>query len=634
MWRSVFATAVFAAMVFCGRAGATPPAPLGPEVYGRLPNVSDVTLSPSGHLYAYINVTNGQRQILVKDLASSLKLVAPLANNKVRDVNWAGDDHIIITASKTSDIFSELYEQFISLSININTKKAFIVFKECPAVFHATYGFDGAFLQGGRWYGYFGGLTLQKTRGFDATFNSESFIELYRVDLDSGGCEIAAHGLMLPHEWALDSAGSVVAHAEYDHLAEKWTLRRGAEGGNVLTEIRDPLDEVALRGLGRTPGTVIVDKPIPEEWSLADGAHAPLSAEGLVSNYIFDPTSRRLLGVWLASERLRQQFFDPALKSRQAGLRKALITSWSADFKRMIVYTENDRDAGTYWLVDGSSVKPLAYSYPEIADANVGSTKVVVYKAQDGLEIHGILTLPPGRDAKGLPLVVLPHGGPQAHDVLGFDWMAQAFAGHGYAVFQPNFRGSDDRGLDFRNAGFGEWGRKMQTDISDGVDELAREGVIDPRRACIVGASYGGYAALAGVTLQQRLYRCAVSYAGISDMSPFFDREASDEGLSAGARYIQNFVGIRSMGDPRLREISPAAYAVRADAPILLIHGEDDTVVPISQSREMERKLRAAGKPVEFLSIKSEDHWLSSDATRKQVLAAAMAFVEKNNPPD
>jgi dipeptidyl aminopeptidase/acylaminoacyl peptidase len=258
----------------------------------------------------------------------------------------------------------------------------------------------------------------------------------------------------------------------------------------------------------------------------------------------------------------------------------------------------------------------------------------VIYKAADGLEIHGILTLPPGRDPRNLPVVVMPHGGPQSHDRLGFDWWAQTFAGHGYAVFQPNFRGSDGYGLKFRDAGFGQWGRKMQTDISDGVAELARQGVIDPSRACIVGGSYGGYAALAGVTLQHGLYRCAVSYGGVSDMSTFFDREASDEGLTASSRYVQKFVGVQRLGDPVLNEISPAAFANRADAPILLIHGEDDTVVPISQSREMERRLKAAGKPVEFLSIKSEDHWLSQDVTRKQMLSAALTFVEKQNPPN
>lgn len=634
------AFAFLVVMALFGRAGAAPPTTLSPDAYGRLPNVDQVTLSPSGEFYAYVNTTDGQRQAVVKTLAGQLKLVAPLGVNKLRNLEWAGDDHLAITESLTGSVQSDFGEYYGSILMNINTKKSFIVFKECPSVFHHTYGFYGSVSRNGHRYGYFGGLTMQKTRGFDPTFNAHSFIELYSVDLDSGGCDIAATGLRYPHQWALDGSGAVVAHALYDTLSEEWTLRPGVEGGAPLATLHEPLGEVTLVGLGRTPGTVIVHKAAPEEWSLSDGRHTPLATEGPVDRYMFDPTSRRLLGVSLGGDQPRQQFFDPVLNARQAAFRRALggepaILSWSADFKRLILFTEASGDAGTYWLVDGGSVKPLAYRYPDIPDANVGSSRAVIYKAADGLEIHGVLTLPPGRTPKDLPVVVIPHGGPEEHDQIGFDWIAQAFAGQGYAVFQPNFRGSSGYGREFRDAGFGQWGRKMQSDISDGLAELARQGIINPARACTVGATrYGGYAALAGVTLQHGLYRCAVSYAGLGDMSTYFDMVASSEGRSAQSRYYQKFLGAQRMGDSVLGQISPAAFADRADAPILLMHGEDDTVVPISQSREMERKLRAAGKPVELLTFKSEDHWLSRDITRRQVLSAAIAFVEKNNPPD
>jgi dipeptidyl aminopeptidase/acylaminoacyl peptidase len=389
--------------------------------------------------------------------------------------------------------------------------------------------------------------------------------------------------------------------------------------------------------MGRAPGTVVVDKAAPEEWTLADGSHAALPSDHLIEDYLHDPTTGLLVGITVAGDTPGQEFYDPVLRAKQAAFRKALgastrILSWSADFKRLVLFTQGDGDAGTYWLADGRTVKPYGYAYPELPDANVGPTSVVAYKAADGLEIHGVLTLPPGRVAKALPLVVLPHGGPEAHDVLGFDWMAQAFASRGYAVFQPNFRGSNGYGLDFRNAGFGQWGRKMQTDISDGVAELARRGVIDPKRACIVGASYGGYAALAGVTVQQGLYRCAVSYAGISDLRYLIFSEVGDD-ENAGSRYLRRFLGAERSEDA-VRSLSPARLADHADAPILLIHGDSDTVVPIGQSREMERVLKQAGKPVEFVQLKGEDHWLSRDATRKAMLAAAVAFVEKHNPAD
>jgi dipeptidyl aminopeptidase/acylaminoacyl peptidase len=196
---------------------------------------------------------------------------------------------------------------------------------------------------------------------------------------------------------------------------------------------------------------------------------------------------------------------------------------------------------------------------------------------------------------------------------------------------QPNFRGSTNRDDAFERAGYGEWGRKMQSDISDGLAELARLGIADPDRACIVGASYGGYAALAGVTLQQGLYRCAVSVAGIGDVSLMFHAENSATNRwGMLRRSLLEELGPRSGFD----EISPRRFARQADAPILLIHGRDDTVVPFDQSTRMADALKDAGKTYRLVELHEEDHWLSRPDTRLQMLEEAVAFVEQYNPPD
>ena len=228
------------------------------------------------------------------------------------------------------------------------------------------------------------------------------------------------------------------------------------------------------------------------------------------------------------------------------------------------------------------------------------------------------------------------HGGPEARDYAEFDWWAQAFASRGYAVFQPNFRGSTGYGKAFRDAGHGQWGRRMQTDVSDGVAELARQGVIDPKRACVVGASYGGYVALAGVTIQQGLYRCAVSVGGVSDLNAMLQWDASRAGEDSGEimRIERQLVGAASDGDSGLYPYSPRRLAARADAPVLLIYGKDDTVVSNEQSLGFARAMRAAGRPVETLELPNEDHWLSREATRVKMLEASVAFVEKYNPPN
>jgi dipeptidyl aminopeptidase/acylaminoacyl peptidase len=202
-------------------------------------------------------------------------------------------------------------------------------------------------------------------------------------------------------------------------------------------------------------------------------------------------------------------------------------------------------------------------------------------------------------------------------------------------VFQPNFRGSDGYGARFRAAGYGEWGRKMQTDVSDGLAELGRLGVVDPKRACIVGAGYGGYAALAGVTVQQGFYRCAVSVAGIADPGASLANIARwSDGPDSATRYWRRFMGVTSLQEGELKAVSPFDAAARADAPILLVHGTDDTVVPIDESRRMAAALRAAGKPVELIELPHEDHWLSHATNRIAMLTAAVAFVEKYDPPD
>jgi dipeptidyl aminopeptidase/acylaminoacyl peptidase len=301
------------------------------------------------------------------------------------------------------------------------------------------------------------------------------------------------------------------------------------------------------------------------------------------------------------------------------------LESWSADFSKAIVFTDSKNDSGTYWVVDFATGKAneLGYAYPGVNEGDVGPTRMIAYKAADGLSLEGVLTTPPGVDPKSLPLVVIPHGGPHARDDPGFDWLAQAFAVRGYAVFQPNYRGSSGYNQAFVDAAAGEVGRKMQTDVSDGVAHLAAQGLIDPKRVCIVGASFGGYTALAGVTMQKGIYRCAVSYSGVFNLS-----EMTSPATAARRQWI-----VLAGSPPQMRQVSPSERAGEADAPVLLIHGKLDTVVPVEQSREMERALRRAGKPVQIIELEGEDHNLSMSATRTAMLKAAVEFVERHNPP-
>jgi dipeptidyl aminopeptidase/acylaminoacyl peptidase len=202
-------------------------------------------------------------------------------------------------------------------------------------------------------------------------------------------------------------------------------------------------------------------------------------------------------------------------------------------------------------------------------------------------------------------------------------------------VLQPNYRGSD-LSKKWIESGYGEWGRKMQTDLSDGLLYLAAQGIADPKRACIVGASYGGYAALAGVTIQSGIYRCAVAVAGVSDPAKMLRWVTRTEavGDQIGLRYWERFFAVSGPGDKRLDGISPLHHADQVTVPLMLIHGRDDTTVPYDQSEAIAKALKHAGKPVEFITLDKEDHYLSRGDTRLQMLRTSVEFLRKYNPPD
>jgi Dipeptidyl aminopeptidases/acylaminoacyl-peptidases len=251
------------------------------------------------------------------------------------------------------------------------------------------------------------------------------------------------------------------------------------------------------------------------------------------------------------------------------------------------------------------------------------------------MELGGYVTLRQDKVKKHMPLIVLPHGGPASSDTYQFDWLAQALASRGYMVFQPNFRGSTGQGEQLFRASFGEWGGKMQSDVTDGVTALVKNGLVDAKRICIVGMSYGGYVAQAGVTMQKDIYRCAVSVAGISDLRAQFANRIQSTYLNdvASLRFDLRYVGAKSLDDPILVERSPLTHAKNLEVPLLIIHGDNDAVVQVEQSKRMANALKKAGKPYEFVKLKSEDHWLSKADTRLQMLQAVVKFLETNNPP-
>jgi dienelactone hydrolase len=649
------AISAFAALA-TGWAVAHGEGPPAVEDYGRLRSVEGVEMSPSGTRYALVVKDGDNRRLAVLTSDNQVIEANNLGVTKVEGLEWAGDDHLLVSVSSTVELGMFFTESKAELGgvyvVDLKHHKAFSVFgaQTQKRVAHTVVGDYGVAKVSGHWYGYFGGYSyVQETSGgghLNHDDNGRLIPDLYQIDLDTGAFTLASRGQPGISDWLVSPEGKIEARLIYNQARGDWRLTGAEFGSQTLATGQTPFGRVELMGYGRTRSTVLMGvsgqtHDVVEELPLAGGkAVAEFDADDMHS-LLFDPVSRLWIGT-IATEGGPPTLFDAAANAKARGAVKAFpgyiahIRSFSTDFDHMIAFTEGGDDSGTFWQVDISShaAHMLGSAYPTVTSAFVGSTKWFDYRAADGLAMRGVLTLPPGRAPHDLPLVVMPHGGPESHDHLGFDWWAQAFASRGYAVFQPNFRGSSGVDNAFRDAGFGQWGRKMQTDISDGMAALAKQDIVDPKRACVVGGSYGGYAALAGVTIQHGLYRCAVSYGGVADPAAMLRREGDRGGETSATRYWREFMGVKSTWNTGLDEISPVHLAAQADAPILLIHGKDDTVVLIEQSQAMQKALERGGKPVELITLPGADHWLLHEDARVAMLKAAVDFVTTHNPPD
>ena len=316
------------------------------------------------------------------------------------------------------------------------------------------------------------------------------------------------------------------------------------------------------------------------------------------------------------------------------------LDSWSTD-RSKILYHVFDGWSVDHWVIHNRTAETLSvlqYARADIPKSAVAGVYSIEYIARDGLTIPAILTVPPGMELSSelnLPTIILPHGGPASYDDIQFDWWAQYFANRGYLILQPNFRGSSGFGAAFQTAGNGEWGKAMQNDITDGVEQMILAGFSDEDRICIMGASYGGYAALAGGAYTPDLYKCIVAVAPVTDLNDMLVEEKRQHGSNHWVvDYWEEAMANGEVSRSALQAISPARSAETFQAPVLLIHGKDDTTVRITQSYKMEDALEDAGKSVEFIKLDDGDHWMTRGENRLATLKAIDAFMAKYNPVD
>jgi dipeptidyl aminopeptidase/acylaminoacyl peptidase len=611
------------------------------SVYGNLPNLEEAALSPDGTRIAYVR-TEGNLRVVVVATVADRKMIrwVRVGEEKLRSIRWADDDNVMLFTSVTTASFGFKEEWSMLRVYNVARNEV----RSLPANQVAA---DDHFLNT-----VIGPVAVRRVDGHTVLFvpgvyiNQGRGVALFRCDLTAGTTAIVRTSTGDTY-WLVDSQGQIAAERVYDEQTHRWVIH-ALSGGSSPRELASghaALDAPELLGFGPTSDTLLVDSVENSEYvwkllSISDGKPAALPEGAPYDESIKDPFTDRLIGGVQLGDRRDYVFFDSAMQSRWKSIVEAFdgdqveYESASQDLSKVLVRVEGPKYGLRYVLVDLQKPSATLVGKVYAGIDNPLQVRAVTYAAADGLEIRGYLTLPRGRPPHDLPLIVLPHGGPAARDTAEFDWWSQALAQQGYAVLQPNFRGSTVT-QKLLEAGYGQWGRKMQTDLSDGVRYLVKEGIADGARVCIVGASYGGYAALAGVTLDPTTYRCAVAVAGISDLSRMLEWEGRG-GLDARdvARYWDRFWGVSGRTDPVLESISPIKHVDAVKAPVLLIHGRDDVVVPFEQSQLMYDALRREKKDAQLVVLKKEDHWLSRGETRLQMLEATVAFLRAHNPPD
>jgi len=577
----------------------------------RNPENANFVLSPNGQYVAFAKPYENRMNLFVTKIGSGD--TTQLSFIKDRDITtffWKGNSRLIYAR----DLNGDENFHFFSVALSTGTTKALTPFKGVSALL----------------------IDELKQRDDEMLIgmnkDNTSLFDVYRLNCVSGEIELVQKNPGAVSEWICDHHGVLRIAIQSDGVNQHFLYRNGSGQPfkKVLTtSFKESLQPIlftfdnkyvyASSNIGRDKAALVI-------YDMENGKElAVLFEHNLVdiSQLSYSPKRKKITSLYLSTAKNEHVFLDTLTAHLYADLTKQLgnsneiyLLNHDLNEERFIVRTISDKSLGSTYLyqVTNKTLIKISDRAPWLNHAQLCEQMPIAFKAKDGLLIHGYLTLPVGKAAHNLPVVVNPHGGPWARDYWGWNPEVQFLANRGYAVLQINFRGSTGYGRDFWEAGFKQWGRAMQQDITDGVNWLIKEGIANPQKIGIYGASYGGYATLAGLTFTPELYACGVDYVGVSNMFTF---------MKTVPPYWKPFMNMmyEMVGDPvkdslMLRDVSPVFHVHQIKAPLFIAQGANDPRVNKSESDQMVEALKKRGVRVSYMVKENEGHGFYNEENR------------------
>ncbi len=601
------------------------PAPLIPmKDFFRNPVKSSFQLSPNGEYLAFMQPWENRMNVHVQKIGSDE--ITRITSAKARDIAgfaWANNERIVFVQDKGGDENFKLY----AVNIDGSNEKTLTPFEKVRVgiIDDLEENPDEMIIQ----------MNKRDPRVFDA----------YRININSGEMKMVAQNPGNISGWVTDWDGKIRIASTTDGVNTSILYRKDENSPFktvITTNFKETLSPLfftfdngdvvyAASNLGR-------DKTAIVKYDLANAKELEIiyqNPEVDVSSLLKSKKRKVITGVAYYTDKQHYHFFDDQRKQLQKELQEKLpgyevvVTSMNKNEDKVLVRTYSDRSRGAYYFYDLNSkeFKKLVDVSPWINENDMAVMKPIKYTTRDGLTIHGYLTLPKGVEAKNLPVVINPHGGPWYRDRWGFNPEVQFLANRGYAVLQMNFRGSTGYGRHFWEISFKQWGKTMQDDITDGVNWLIKQGIADPKRIAIYGGSYGGYATLAGVAFTPDLYACAVDYVGVSNLFTF---------MNTIPPYWKPYLDMfhEMVGDPvkdkeLMEAASPVFHVDQIKAPLFIAQGKNDPRVNKAESDQMVEALRKRGVEVEYMVKDNEGHGFHNEENRFDFYAAMEKFLAK-----